>query len=80
MKQHIFFPKKDENRKRAADAVLERLCALASAIAEQRTDRIREIGGSPIIFFGVLVFNSVKTAVPDDGRPPGALVLTMLAK
>ena len=34
-----------------------------------------------LVFFGVLVFQkSVKTAVPDDGNPPGALVSTKLVE
>ena len=34
-----------------------------------------------ILFFLECFFkNSVKTAVPDDGRPPGALVLTRLVE
>ena len=32
------------------------------------------------LFFGVIFRKKVKTAVPDDGNPPGALVLTKLVE
>ena len=33
-----------------------------------------------VVFFLVVFSKSVKTAVPDDGNPPGALVLTKLVR
>ena len=68
----------------AAPSALERSLAEEMQLHETRAEEERIVVGknycSVLLFFGVFFFKiSVKTAVPDDGRPPGAIVLKRLS-
>ena len=53
---------------------------LSAAMALSDSSRRLAFPRWRVVFFGLIFQKTVKTAVPDAGNPPGALVLTKLVE